>query len=76
MRFSPCGLPWLLGLNASLSPALPIVIGNLNVGIAVTSRVYLNVPSSATRIALTENGGLQDVLGTNYTFSTSQAVIP
>ena len=62
--------------NTSLSPALPIVIGNLNVSVAVTTRVYLNVPSTATRIALTENGGLQDVLGTNYTFSTSEAAIP
>jgi hypothetical protein len=62
--------------NTNLSPALPIVIGNLNVGVAVTARLYLNVSSTATRISLTENGGLQDVLGTNYTFSTSQAAIP
>jgi hypothetical protein len=55
---------------------LPVVLGNLNVGVAVTTRLYLNVASTATRIALTENGGLQDVLGTNYTFSTSQAAIP
>jgi beta-lactam-binding protein with PASTA domain len=59
-----------------LSPALPLTIGNLNVGNAVTTKMYLNVPSTATRISITENGPVQDVLGTNYNYSTAEAVIP
>ena len=62
--------------NSALSPPIPITIGNLDVGTAMTTRVFLNVPSSATRIAVTETGPVQDVLGTNYSFSTSEAFVP
>jgi hypothetical protein len=62
--------------NTTLSPALPLAIGNLDVGTAVTTRLYLNVPSTVTRLSLTENGPVQNVLGTNYNYSTAEAVIP
>jgi hypothetical protein len=62
--------------NSRLSPAVPITIGNLAVGAAMTTRVYLNVPVTATRISLTESGPVQDVLGTNYNYSTAESVIP
>jgi len=62
--------------NTSLSPTLPIVIGNLDVGKSFTTTVYLNVPSTVTRLSITEAGPVQDVLGTNYNYSTSQAVFP
>lgn len=62
--------------NTALSPALPIVIGSLDVGKSVTTTVYLNVPSTVTRMSLTESGPVQDVLGTNYNYSTAQAVFP
>jgi hypothetical protein len=62
--------------NTTLSPALPLIIGNLDVGNAVTTKMYLNVPSTATRISITENGSVQDVQGTKYSYSTAEAVIP
>jgi hypothetical protein len=42
----------------------------------VTTRVLLNVPSTATRISITENGPVQDVLGTSYNYSTAEALVP
>ena len=62
--------------NTTLSPALPLIIGNLDVGNAVTTKMYLNVPSTATRISITENGTVQDIQGTKYSYSTAEAVIP
>ena len=63
--------------NTKLSPALPmLVINNLDVGDKVSVRLYLNVPSTVTRISITESGPVQDVLGMNYNYSTAEAVIP
>jgi probable HAF family extracellular repeat protein len=62
--------------NSTLSPSLPITIGNLDVGTAVTTRVFLNVPGTATRISITENGPVQNVLGTNYNYSTAESLLP
>jgi hypothetical protein len=46
------------------------------VGVAATTRLFLNVPGTAKRISVTENGPVQDVLGTNYNYSTAEALIP
>jgi hypothetical protein len=62
--------------NSTLSPATPIAIGNLAVGASVTTRVYLNVQGTATRISITESGPVQDVTGTNYNYSTAESVVP
>ena len=63
--------------NNKLSPAVPmLLINNLNVGNKVAVRLYLNVPSTATRISITENGSVQDVLGTKYNYSAAESVIP
>jgi beta-lactam-binding protein with PASTA domain len=62
--------------NTALSPALPLSLGNLSVGTAVATRIYLNVSSTATRISITEGGPVQDVTGTNYSYSTAEAVVP
>ena len=62
--------------NAALSPAVPITIGSLDAGFSVTERFYLDVPSTVTRFSITESGPVQDVIGTNYNFSTGQAVYP
>ena len=62
--------------NVALSPAVPLTIGNLSVGALVTTKIYLNVPSTVTRMSITESGPVQDVLGTNYNYSTAEAVIP
>jgi hypothetical protein len=63
-------------LNTALSPALPVAIGNLDVGATSTHRFFLSVPSTVTRFSITENGTLTNVLGTAYAFSTAQAVTP
>jgi hypothetical protein len=61
--------------NSSLSPPLPVAVGNLDVGNSLTFRLFLGVPSTVTRFSVTEGGPVQDVLGTNYNFSTAQAVV-
>jgi DNA-binding beta-propeller fold protein YncE len=62
--------------NASLSPALPLALGSLNVGATTTIRIYLNVPPTVTRFSITENGTVQDVIGTNYAYSAGQSTTP
>jgi hypothetical protein len=62
--------------NTQLSPALPMVLNNLDVGNKVAVRLYLNVPSTAKRISITESGPVQDVTGTNYNYSTAEALVP
>jgi hypothetical protein len=62
--------------NSSLSPPLPVTVGNLDVGISATFRLFLGVPSTVTKFSVTEGGPAQDVLGTNYNYSTAQAVYP
>ena len=62
--------------NTALSASLPLAIGNLDVGASVTTVIYLNVPSTVTRMSITESGPVQDVVGTSYNYSTAEAVIP
>jgi hypothetical protein len=62
--------------NSSLSPPLPVTVGNLDAGISATFRLFLGVPSTVTKFSVTEGGPVQDVLGTNYNYSTAQAVYP
>jgi hypothetical protein len=61
--------------NPASSGPLPITIGNLDVGMAVTTHVLLNVPGTAKRISVTENGPVQDVMGTNYNYSTAESLV-
>jgi hypothetical protein len=63
-------------LNTALMAPLPMVIGSLDVGASTTVRVFLNVPATVTRLSVTESGPLANVLGTAYTYSTAQSVIP
>jgi len=62
--------------NTALSGSLPLAIGNLDVGASVTTVIYVNVPSTVTRMSVTESGPVQDVKGTSYNYSTAEAVIP
>jgi hypothetical protein len=62
--------------NSSLSPALPVSLGDLAPGASATIRIYLNVPSTVTRFSITENGQYLRVNGATLNFSTSQAVFP
>lgn len=62
--------------NTMLSPALPYGVGNLDIGGTITVRLYFNVPFTVTRFSITETGALQNVIGTNYSFSIAQATYP
>jgi hypothetical protein len=60
----------------ALSGALPLSIGNLDVGASSTIRLYLNVPATVTRFSITETGAVQNVVDTQFSYSTAQSVIP
>jgi hypothetical protein len=62
--------------NTAVSPPLPRLLGDLNVGATMTVRFYLNRPSTVTRFSITESGTVQNVIGTTYNFSVAQTVIP
>jgi beta-lactam-binding protein with PASTA domain len=62
--------------NTALSPSLPLTIGNLDVGASMTTTLFVNVPGTVTRMSITESGPVQDVAGTNFNYSTAEAVIP
>ncbi len=62
--------------DTALSPPLPITIGNLDVGATVTTQIFLNVPSTVARLSITENGTVQNVLGTNYSYSIAESMVP
>ncbi|HBI24369.1 MAG TPA: hypothetical protein DDX84_09275, partial [Nitrospiraceae bacterium] len=62
--------------NTTLSPGLPHTIGDLDVGASTTVGLYLNVPSMVTKFSITENGTVQDIVGTTLNYSTGQAVVP
>jgi hypothetical protein len=64
------------GTVSLLSAAPPLVVGSLDVGAATTLRLYLNVPSTVTRFGITETGSVQDVIGTNYSYSIAQSLYP
>lgn len=62
--------------NTTMSPTLPYTAGDLDIGASATVGLYLNVPSTVTKLSITESGSVQDVLGTGYNYSTGQAVVP
>lgn len=64
------------GAVTLVSPVLPVMIGNLDVGASTTLRLTLNVPATVTRFSITEGGTLKDVGGTSFSFSLAQSVIP
>jgi len=58
------------------SPTTPVSLGNLAPGATTSLQVSLSVPSTVTRLTLTESGSLQDARGTTYAFSLAQGVTP
>ena len=62
--------------NSTLSPALPLPVGNLKPGASATLKIYLNVPSTVKRFSITESGTVQDVIGTSSAFQVGQAIFP
>lgn len=63
-------------LNAALSPALPFVTPNVDVGSFYTVRLTFNVPSTVKRFSVSENGSVSDLDGVIYAYSQAQSIIP
>ena len=62
--------------DAGRSGALPLSVGEVNVGESRTVRLYLNVPTSVLRFSMTASGTLQNAIGASSSFSFAQSVIP
>jgi len=60
--------------NSTLSPTLPIVVGNINRGSAFKIRLYFNVPSTVTKLMLTETGSMSSSAGTMLSYTQSQTL--
>ena len=63
-------------LNTALSPALPFVTPNVDVGSFFTVRLTFNVPATVQRFSVAENGSVTDLNGVTYAYSQAQSVIP
>lgn len=63
-------------LNTALSPALPFVTPNVDVGSFFTVRLTFNVPATVQRFSVAENGSVTDLNGVIYAYSQAQSVIP
>jgi hypothetical protein len=63
-------------LNTALSPSLPFVTPNVDVGSYITVRLTFNVPSTVKRFSVSETGNVTDINGVLYAYSQAQAVIP
>nr|WP_315256779.1 hypothetical protein [uncultured Duganella sp.] len=63
-------------LNTALSPALPLLMPNVDVGSFFTVRLFFNVPSTVRRFSVSENGNVTDLSGVSYGYSQAQSVIP
>ncbi|CDG82999.1 VCBS domain-containing protein [Janthinobacterium agaricidamnosum] len=62
-------------VNTALTPALPFVTPNVDVGSFFTVRLTFNVPAGVQRFSVTESGTVQGIDGAGYALSQGQAVI-
>jgi hypothetical protein len=70
------GLQVLAGSGqASLATPTPISAGNLAAGAGATIELNLNVPTTVTKLSLTESGTVQSGAGVSQ-FSQSQVLFP
>ena len=60
--------------NGTLSPTLPIAVGNLAPGGTFKIRLYFNVPSTVTKFMLTEKGSMSSASGTGLSYSENQTL--
>jgi hypothetical protein len=60
--------------NSTLSPILPIAAGNLARGSTFKVRLYFNVPSTVTKLMLTEKGSMSSGAGTVLSYTQSQTL--
>jgi hypothetical protein len=65
-----------VSLDAALTGALPLLLGDLDIGAFTTLRLYLTLPSTVTRFSISEGGKVRNVAGTPLNFSMAQAVTP
>jgi len=66
----------IVTLNTALSPPLPFVVPNVDVGSFFTVRLTFNVPSTVKRFAVSEGGNVTDLAGVLHGYSQAQSVIP
>jgi len=62
--------------NATLAPALPRPVADLDIGDSTPVRLYLNVPDTVKKFSVTETGTVRDIGGAVYNFSVAQVVYP
>lgn len=55
---------------------LPDALGPLAIGASATVTLTLNVPSTVTRLSLTEPGNMPDAAANSYNYSIAQTIIP
>jgi hypothetical protein len=63
-------------LNTALSPVLPFVTPNVDVGSFFTVRLTFNTPAGVQRFSVSESGTVSDIAGVPYAYAQAQAVIP
>ena len=66
----------MVTLNTALSPTLPFVTPNVDVGSFFTVRLTFNTPADVQRFSVSESGTVSDIAGVPYAYSQAQAVIP
>lgn len=62
-------------MNTTLSPTLPFVTPNVDVGSFFTVRLTFNVPSTVKRFSVSENGSVTELAGVTFAYSQAQSVI-
>jgi len=64
------------GTVTLVGQAMPVTMGSLLAGGSTNLTLTLNVPATVRQFSITEQGTLQDLLGTRYSVSIAQTVIP
>jgi pimeloyl-ACP methyl ester carboxylesterase len=64
------------GTATLTSPILPLSVGNLALGATAPITLKLNVPSTVTKLSVTLNGTIQDVVGNTFSYSIGSMVLP
>lgn len=62
------------GQVALIGPSVPIMVGRLNAGANTSVQLNLNVPTTVKEFMISEEGSIQDLAGSSYSFSIGQTV--
>ena len=78
VRFTQIAVRTLTGTGAAVvqSPVLPASVGDITVGSSASIPVTIQIPSTVSRISLTETGTLTDLSSASAAFTASQMLIP